>query len=248
MKVVVFGIANWDCQAQADYLKPYMEEWRNRVRFFVNDPEIFISTGTYSDPKYSPLNLPLVQNGITKTRPYSKNWNYFRNGFMTGCWNALLNMDFDVLFHIQCRNLLGTDMISNLHRFMDSTKQIMAPRFVSKSIGIDNSVDVSLMAMKPDAVRLFTSFGLRPSLSPFEQQNCETEALELFKDSWYNPYPEINTCSKRVSSFGNDGPDDMSKEEFMRLPFIAAQKHASSQDVADWCAEHTYIAKGGIMI
>jgi len=247
MKIVVFGVGNWDSQAQADFLKPSYEEWRGRVRYFCNEPEMFIATGTYSNPKEAPLNVPIIQNGITKTRPYSKNWNYFRNGFMTGCWHSILNMEFDVLFHVQCRTLLGADMMSNLHRFMDSSKQIMAPRYVSKTREIENSIEVGCMAMKSDAVRLFTSFGFRPSLSPSAQVNCETEALELFKDSWYNPYPEINSCRKRESSFGKDGEDDLSKEEFMKLPLIAAQKHASGQDVKDWCAAHPYGLKGGIL-
>lgn len=247
MKIVVYGVTNWDSQAQVDYLKPSLEEWRNRVRCFCDEPEMFMACGTYSDPKLNPLNIPLIQNGVTKTRPYSKDWNYFRNGFITGCWHSLLNMEFDVLIHVQCRTLLGADLMSNLHRFMDSNKQIMAPKYVSKTRNIENSVEVGMMAMKPDAVRLYTSFGIRPSLSPYDQINCETEALELFGNSWYNPYYEINTCRKRESSFGKDGVDDLRKEEFMKLPIIAAQKHASEQDIQDWCNAHPYKSKGGIM-
>lgn len=246
MKILVFGVANWDNQSQADFLQPYMEEWRNRVRFFLDDPEVFIATGTYSDEEFCPINVPIIQNGVTKTRPYSKDWNYFRNGFITGCWHSLLNNDFDVLFHVQCRTLLGIDMMSTLHRFMDSNKQIMAPRYVSKTKNIKNSVEVGCMAMKPDAVRTFTSFGIRPSLSPYEQINCETEALELFSSSWYNPWPTFDTCRKRESNFGKDSEDDLSKDEFMKLPVIAAQKHASGDDVKDWCKEHPYNIKGGI--
>jgi hypothetical protein len=247
MKIVAYGVGNWDNQVQAEHLKIYYEEWRNRVRAYCNEPEMFIATGTYSDPKFTPLNLPVIQNGVTKTRPYTKEWNYFRNGFITGCWHALLNLEFDVLIHVQCRTLLGVDLMGNLHRFMDSSKQIMAPRFVCIPKNIHNSVEVGLMAMKPDAVRLYTSFGLRPSISPFDQINCETEALELFSDSWYNPYPEVHTCRKRVNSFGKDSEDDLSKEEFMKLPFIAAHKHAKKEDVEDWCHAHPCKIKGGIL-
>ncbi len=246
MKILVYGVTNWDSKAQADYLKPSLEEWRNRVRYFCNDPELFMASGTYSDPTHNPLNIHLVQNGVTKTRPYCKNWNYFRNGFITGCWEALINREFDILVHVQCRTFLGTDMISNLHRFNDSNKQIMAPRYVSKTRNITNSVEIGCMAMKPDAVRLFTSFGLRPSLSPFEQKNCETETLDLFGDSWYNMYPEISTTRKRESSFGKDSDDDLSKDEFMKLPIIAAQKHASKEDIQEWCHAHPYDTKGGL--
>ena len=246
MKIIVYGVTNWDSKAQADYLCPSLEEWRNRVRYFLHDPEIFMTTGTYSDSKFNPLNIPLIQNCITKTRPYSKEWNYFRNGFITGCWHGLLNMEFDILFHVQCRTFLGVDLISDLHRFMDSNKQIMAPRYVSKTRNITNSVEVGCMAMKPDAVRLFTSFGVRPSLSPYDQVNCEKEALDLFGNSWYNNKPEISTIRKRESSFGKDMDEDISKEEFMSLPIIAAQKHASEQDIFDWCLAHPYGNNGGI--
>lgn len=247
MKVLVFGVANWDNQAQADYFKPYMEEWRNRVRYFVNEPDMFISTGTYSDPTQMDVNVPIIQNGITKTRPYSRNWNYFRNGFLVGCWNAILNYDFDILLHVQCRNLIGIDMISMLHRFNDSNKQVMAPKYISESRDIKISIDVGFLAMKPDAVRTYTTFGIRPSLSPFDQINCETEAYEIFGDSWYNPFPEINTIKKRESNFGKDGDADLSKEEFMRLPIIAAQKYANIEDVKDWCNAHPVKSKGGLV-
>jgi len=246
MKIIVFGVINWDSKVQAEYLKPSLEEWRNRVRYFCDEPEIFMASGTYSNPKYNPLNIPIIQNGITKTRPYSKNWNYFRNGFITGCWYSLLNMEFDVLIHVQCRTFLGVDLISTLHRFMDSSKQIMAPRYVSKTKNIHDSVEVSMMAMKPDAVRLYTSFGIRPSLSPYDQINCETEAFELFGNSWYNPYPEIQSIKKRESNFGKDTKKDLSKEDFMRLPIIAAQKHANEIDIRDWCEAHKYGKIGGI--
>jgi|TARA_R110002126_G_scaffold122632_2_gene264413 hypothetical protein len=247
MKVVVFGTTNWDSKAQVDYLRPSLKEWKNRVNYFCGDPEMFISSGTYSDPKLNPLSIPLVQNGVQKTRPYCKEWNYFRNGFITGCWHSLLNMEFDVLVHVQCRTLLGTDLMSMLHRFNDSVNQIMAPRYVSISRNISNSVEVGMMAMKPDAVKTFTSFGIRPSLSPYEQINCEEEALELFSTSWFNPFPAISSCRKRESGFGEDGPDDISKEEFLKLPLIAAQKHASEKDVLDWCKRHPYDIKGGLI-
>jgi hypothetical protein len=247
MKIIVFGVGNWDSKAQSDALKPSYEEWRNRVRYFCGDPEMFISTGTYSDPNFNPLNIPLVQNGITKTRPYSKNWNYFKNGFNTGCWNALINKEFDILLHVQCRTLLGEDLTTNLHNFMDSTKQIMAPRWISKTKKIKNSVEVGMMAMKPDAVRIITSFGIRPAFSPIGQLNCETEALELFSDSWYNPYQSINSIRKRDTGLGKDSEYDVPRDEFLSLPMIAAQKHASKMDVEDWCAEHPCTVKGGFM-
>lgn len=245
MKILVFGVTNWHSQHQADYLKKSLEEWRNRVRYFCGDPELFISTGTYSDPAFSPLNVELVQNGIPKTFPYSKNWNYFRNGFITGLWHSILNKKFDVLVHVQCRTFLGIDLIQPLHRFMDSSKQIMAPRYVSKTRGIDNSVEVGMMAMKPDAVRIFTTFSNRPSFSQREQPNCETEAYNLFEKEWYNPFPEINSCRKRESGIGKDSVDDLTMEEFMKLPLIAAQKHADENDIIAWCAAHPYGSKGG---
>jgi len=248
MKILVFGAGNWQNEGQADFFKTTFEEWRNRVRCFCGDPEMFISAGTYSDPKFNPIpSIPVIQNGITTTRPYSRDWNYGRNGFITGCWHSLLNKEFDVLVHVQCRTLLGEDLLTNLHRFMDSDKQIMAPKYVSKTRGIDNSVDIAMMAMKPDAVRTYTSFGIRPSLSPYDQMNSEEEAFELFGNVWYNPWPNVSSNRKRESGIGIDSDDDLSKEEFMKLPMIAAHKHASEEDIKDWCKAHPCKVNGGLL-
>ena len=249
MKVVVFGVTNWDNEIHANAVAPEIEEWRDRVRCFIKEPEIFIASGTYSDPKFNPINpIKLIQNGVTKTMPYSVGWNYFRNGFITGCWNALLNMEFDILFHIQCRNFVGIDLMTNLHRFNDSNKLVMALNYENKEHNI-KGIDVSCIAMKPDAVRMYTTFGTRPSFTIQDFTNCEQEALELFSDYWYNPYPEINTCKKRSSEFAVDSEgSDLSKEEFMRLPIIAAGKHAPREDILEWCEKHPCKKKGGIMI
>jgi len=248
MKVVVFGVGNWDNKLQSDADKLTYNEWYNRVRCFVGDPYTFIATGSYSEPKYNPLNVDLVQNGITKTNPYSRRWHYFRNGFQTGLWNSLLNLDFDILFHVQCRSLLGIDMIPYLEQFNKSSKQIMAPTSKTTTSKDDPYVEIGVMAMKPDAVRMLSTFSLRSSFCFAKDITCEQEIRDMFRGSWYNPFPEIKTIKKRFTQMGVDSEEmDMSKESFMKLPIIAAGKHASNEDIQDWCDAHPYKLKGGIL-
>ena len=175
MRIVVFGVTHWNDKKHAKEQKNQLIEWFTRVKKYVPYDNIFLSAGTYSDPSFNPLRIPMINNGIKFTNNYSVEWNYFRNGFITGIWYATLNLKYDILYHIQCRNLIGTDLFPYLQKFSKREEYMMAPQWKSsESIGIE----VSLMAMKKQAVEKYLEGGLRPSLATYGPLlNTEEEAI-----------------------------------------------------------------------
>ena len=243
MKIVVYGVVHWNDKKHAKEQKDHIVEWYQRCKKFIPLSDLFLSAGTYSDPKYNPLSIPIVNNGIKYTREYCIEWNYFRNGFMTGIWHAALNLDYDILFHVQCRNLIGDNLTSYLIDFWSREEIIMAPQWKASRFGI--CVENSFMAMKKPAVESYLAGGLRPSLATFNPVlNTEQEAFHLFNEggNWYNPFHWITSIRKRDPDKWNAGRRnsqyDVSMVDFLKLPFIATNRHCSEVEKNDWKLRH----------
>jgi len=241
-KLIVFGVTHWNSKKDVNEQKNHLIEWYTRVKKYVPYSEIFLTAGTYSDPAFNPLRIPIINNGIKYTQEYCIEWNYFRNGFMTGIWHAALNLDFDVLCHIQCRNLIGEDLTQYFEDFYKRDESIMAPQWNSSKRG--TCIEVSLMAMKKPAIEKYLAGGLRPSLSPYGPLlNTEEEAFHLFdKGEWYNPFYWIKSIRKRDPDKWNAGRKysqwDVKMEDFIKLPFVASSIHCSKEELEEWKKEH----------
>jgi len=243
MKVVVYGVVHWDSEKHAKEQRSDLIEWYTRVKKFIPCDDIFLTAGTYSNPQFNPLPIPIINNGIKYTNEYSIEWNYFRNGFMTGIWHASMNLDFDILFHVQCRNLIGEDLSPYLENFYNREEIMMAPQWKASRWGI--TVEVSLMAMKNDAVKKYVGGGLRPSLALYSPVlNTELEAFHLFNENgqWYNPFYWITSTRKRDPDKWNAGRKysqwDVPMNRFLKLPFIAINKHCSKEEADEWRKEN----------
>jgi hypothetical protein len=239
MNVLVYGVTNWDDKSHADSESKVLHEWYDRTSSFVNYNDIFLSTGTYSDPEFNPLDIPVIQNNLPKTEEYGRGWNYFRNGFVTGIWSALFRDDWDILLHNQCRILLGEDMNKHLEAFMDSPELIMAPKFSNVAC---LAVEIGFLAMKREAALRVVTQSRRPSLYHDDHAvvNCEDEIYQLFSDSWYDPF-DIRTTRKRDWNWPEESPYHLEMEEFLSLPLISASHHATSEEIDEWINKHPII-------
>ena len=243
MNIMVFGVGNWDTRSDADEQRSNYKEWHSRLCHYMGNPkEVFITPGSYSNPDYCPISdTKVVQIGIQKTKQYSSLWSYFRVGFFTGIYHALLNPGWDLLVHCQTRMLLGTDMVPHLKEFLNRPEQIMAPKWTSTN---GTQIEVALLAMKPDAVRKYATSTLRSSLiEKTEKQyslNSEHECLLMFSDEWYNPFPEVFSTRKMSVGYTGDGDRDfeLDMSTFLKLPFISGNRHCSKEDLKLWCEMH----------
>ena len=251
-RIIVFGVCNWDNKEHAESQKEHLTEWLNRVNYFINPEKVFLAAGSYSNPEYNPLpELQLVQNYWVPLGPYSPVNNYFRNGFIAGIWNALINEygNFDILFHLQCRQLIGENIETECNDFMNkSDKFILAPKWMD----YDHNqwceyVDISNIGMKPMAAKMFTSMGLRPSIGLRSNINeecyvqSEEEAALLFKNHWYNPWPMIETTRQLSWRLRPRKNRELTRDELLKLPFIATTaKNSIKEDVDEWKKTHPY--------
>lgn len=247
MKIAVFGVYHWlnepPTQEQIDYCK----DWEARIHKHIGECEIFVTTGTYSDPKFSPFskNIPIIQNGCPPTQKYSVDHNYFRNGFMTGIWHALLNIkDYDILYHVQTRVKIGDNLTSHLQEFIKLENcSVMAPRFASN---LGTLIEISCMAMKPSAVLAYATQGLRATFTPPDSNtmSCEQEAYLMFYQTWYNPWPHVIT-TRQLDPDQRGLPHPFysaftisESTEINKLPMISTGKHILDKFSQQWEQQH----------
>lgn len=251
MNILVYGVHHWGDNPLPKKELAHLKEWKERIYHYIPGAQIFIATGNYSDPQKSPhpANVKIVQNDLPFLDKYSIQVNYFRNGLTTGIWHALLNeKQWDILLHIQPRVLLGTSMLSYLETFLkNDTYQVIAP---CHHCSYGTEIEISFFGMKRAAAQKLVTAGLRQSI---EQKNtvstisCEQEALLLFKDQWYNPWPEVLTTRQLdfYSMLKHIEPTcslftELDLETFKKLPLVSCGKHALVEYIQEWREHHPY--------
>lgn len=261
MKIVVFGVTHWDNEEEflpscSNCNKGTMLiEWYNRVFNFIPNPhKVFLAAGSESNPALNPLPIDLYQIYFKKIFPYSNQNLYFRLGFMTGIWKALLDFpDFDLLIHVQCARYLGKDLTPYLKEFLQRDEQVMAFNLKSQIPEVAGEqtwevMDVGFMAMKKPAALMYAATGYRQSCDPNANVIAvEDEALLMFKDSWWNPFPEIPTIRQRDLAYetlcnesfidynvGESRFEVTDIEYFKTLPIIANGKHVTKEFLDAW--------------
>lgn len=248
MYVYVFGTVYWDCPQKAKEKSSYLTEWKRRVCEYIPDiSKLYMSSGTYSNPKDSPLpDTELIQLNIPITIKHSNDWNYWRVAFINGIFNALLSKDkVDLIIHCQTNLFLGVNLESMIKAFMRSEKIVMTVR-VNSLWG--KGLETGIMIMKPKAAIKYITQGLRSSLSTKKELNVELEAFELFKGEWFNLLPAATTIRKEiVESCEKINPENkviiergfnLSDQQFINLPFILGPKHCSLEDYNRWIQNH----------
>jgi len=248
MNILVYGVHNWDNKDQPQRHIDHCHEWYNRIQKFIpNVKKVMVATGNYCNPQYSPFpkEVQIVQNGIQKTYEYSRRYQYFRNGFVSGIWHTLLNeKDWDILFHIQGRVLIGESLEKELNSFFNSDSLVMAPKFTQY---IGSSIEISIMAMKQDAVKEYAVSPVRTSFNKYNlpDVNCEEEAYIMFNNSWYNPWKKIIT-TRQLDNFYDDNGEMidilspfaiLDKEYIKKLPFISVGKKHINYDYYNYWKE-----------
>lgn len=243
MKILVYGVSNWNNNTPSNQIDLNHEWYRRIIKHIPNVSKVLVTTGNYSDPSCTPFpkEVQIVQNNIPFTEPYSAKHNYFRNGFLTGVWYALLQPEpWDILCHIQTRVLIGCDLSNEFNTFTNNNKQVMCARLINST---GYTMEISLFAMKRQAVETYATKGYRHS---FENHNsiyiptCEEEAFKLFQSSWYNPWPTVVSTRQHDFSLLPKNTNEHTCFEIVneclyeQLPFISTGKHASQYFIEKW--------------
>ena len=246
MNILVYGVFNWDKNTLTKEYKDHCREWYDRI--IKNIPyikKVFVATGSYSDPEISPLpsTVPIIQNGVKYTIPYTNNHNYFKNGFLTGIWHCLLNeKDWDILIHVQSRVLIGDPLIKEIDTFYTRQEQIMAASLIGTA---GMSIEQSFICMKPLAAQKYCTNHQRPSFTSDDKYtlNCEEEVYWMFHNTWYNPWPHIITTRQLDHTNGQYyyymSPFSIQQlSDYKKLPFISTGYHAHPDFIQSWKDAH----------
>lgn len=267
MKILVYGTTHWDNIEEVNFKKASLEEWYKRIKKNIPQAsDIFLTSGSYSDPTLNPLPCPLYQIPFFRPFPYSQQNCFFRTGFLTGIWKALIDFaDFDILIHCQTRHFLGEDLTPYLKEFMTRKEVVMSINHTSNG-GHLKGIDVGFIAMKRAAALLYTVSGYRQTCDDNPGVLAvEEEAYMMFENMWYSPWGEIPTfkqidwpwrvsrkmkivngvLSSEINNFKEDyinsepSPFDITDiEYFKKLPFIATSFHVTDEFLNEWKKAH----------
>ena len=230
-KTQVFGVCYWENEKPA-----YLEDWYARINKFLPNQGVYLCPGCWSDPKLCPIPVPVIQYGLKKSEDYSRNWCYYYSGFMTGIYHALLNLDFELLVHVQDRTLIGIDLTDIIQEFMERDEILCAPKYTGQ-IGV--GIETGFMMMKKEAVMRYATSNMRCALSEYDQINVEDEALYMFDDDWWNPFPSIHTIREFDGTFVfKKTPFNLSQKKTINLPILAAGKHSLKREQVLWQQKH----------
>lgn len=243
--IIVYGVHNWPNREPTKEEIDYCNEWYQRVIQFVPYlKKVIVTTGNYCNIKHSPFpkEVEIVQNKIPYTEDYSNRHSYFRNGFMTGIWHALLNEnDWDILFHLQVRVLVGVPLKEEFDKFIDINKHVMSPKYTQMG---GSGIEIGIFAMKKWAVMKYATSAIRQSFVMYNDSdiNCEHEAFVMFSDTWYNPWKHILTTRQKDFFLNgreylyNSTPFCIFNENYiLQLPFISQnKKHSYERAIELW--------------
>lgn len=248
MKIVLFTIVNWDCQEEADQLKPILEDWNIRSSRYFKPSYKYIIAGSWSNPIYNPLpEITLLQSGFEKQFFPKIPINYWKCGLMCALHHFLsMSNSWDIVVYYHYCLLTSIDFTKICDTFKNSQKSMCA---INRVTPYGTVMDTGLMIMKKSAVQkwiLQSSAGFSYTKSG-TQMTTEEEAQNIFEGDIYNPFPEIismhhyQSGSHKINSEENpfNSRFDLSQEEFINNPIIFGYKHhCCENDVNEWKRKH----------
>lgn len=219
MNVSVFCTTFWDnYQERAEAKRVELLDWSQRVSKHLPDAFKFLSTGCCDDLSLNPTKLPCINSGAPKTKAYDVwNWSYFLCAFESALWFSWHNLPMaEVLigWESNCWVNRQTNIQKLLDEFEARKDLIMAPQY-------HGSPDFNFIAMKRGAIPKFQHHRRRGNLveSDKKAQLAEIEMGEIFKNDWWNPWPEVLSIRQE---YGVPPPFHcIPNDEAMRWPLVA---------------------------
>jgi hypothetical protein len=219
MNIAIFCTTFWDrspdkAKSECDNINT----WSREISKVFPNAYKFLSCGTYSDPLLNTTSLPILSSGADRAKPYDVwNWCYYLCAFDSAMWYAWHNLQrYDVIigWEYDCWINNQSEVESAMNRFMQSDLLMMAP-------GWSGNPDVNWIAIKRSGIHRFLHYRHRGNLVESEVKShlAEEELGYIYRGSWMNPWPEIETIRQECRT-------ESSKPRFddiyaMKLPMIS---------------------------
>ena len=225
MRIIAFTMSYWDNEEQARRAGELLVPWKETVDKWLKPVSAFIACGTWSEPALSPLGpeVPVINADAVKDRPYDVVWhNYslcsfgaaFHYALSHAYWDLLAILDTETLIgNVNFEKLLGEFLERpELHLNEDWHGRPGGPFQVWKREGASRWLNYRQRANfipKPEVKE-----GQEPPAEPMLQ---EYEMGVIFKDLWWNPWPEIPTMRQ---DHGEDSEKYVTPEDTLKWPFV----------------------------
>src|SRR5688500_7704629 len=130
MKILGWAMTYWNDPVSAKNQLPGplgLAAWEFRMRQLFSPIALFLSSGTWSDPRSNPLiNVPIVNAGAIYDGPYEGHYrSYPKCAFTAAMAFALNRNDWDLLVMLDVDALLGDIDLNQLLREFAQRKEIM---------------------------------------------------------------------------------------------------------------------------
>lgn len=202
--------------------------WYGRAHAHFHPKLTFLASGTYSDNEFNPLRelAPMVTAGIPYTKPYDVVWwNYSVPAFMAGLKYALTQKDWDVVVNLDVETIVNDlDFELLLLDFLDRPELFLSPDWHGRPGG-------PFLAWKPEGARRYVEGRVCRDLIEKEDGKPEPMLMEdelgvIFKDSWWNPWPQFETLRQ---DFRSEMDEEVLRWPLIRQPTEAVLKRLPGQ-------------------
>lgn len=176
-----------------------LAEWKRRMEYFFNPIDLFIASGTWSEPVFCPIPVRVVNAGAPNDKPYDYFCNHYGCcAFSAGLFYALDRNDWDYLVVLDTDALVGAVNFPELfHEFAERPQTVMAP-------GWNKGIGGPFMAWKRAGASKLAHQRLYPNISEKKRPMIwENECREIYGEDWWNPWPQHNTLDMRHDSGAN---------------------------------------------
>jgi len=130
----------------------------------------------------------------------------------------------------ECKMIIGTS--ANL----SGTQSFTNPDECIKQItGYDLFVDGGVIQSKGESTVVEIDKELKILRQGVISKN---EIMDLFHDSWFNPFTTVRTTRKRDFNWPEASPYHLEMDEFLNLPLISASHHATNEEIDAWVEKH----------
>lgn len=227
MRILGWTMEYWNDEAHSrrfDGKWNSLVEWSKRMRHFFNPVDIFVASGTWSDPRFCPINVRVVNAGAPHDKPYDYHCNHYACcAFSAALFYALDRNDWDFLVVLDTDAWVGEVNFPALFtEFSQRPQTMIAP-------GWNGGVGGPFMAWKRQGVIKAAHSRLYPNLTSKPRPVIfEMELRDMFGSDWWNPWPQHNTLDMAHDSGANPIYQDW--------PFVS---HPHDQFRAEYLAKKT---------
>lgn len=193
MRILGWTLSYWHNAEMARAKAIELSDWKRTIETVFSPFDLFIASGTWSDPEACPVSGATVVNaGLEFNHPYEGHrYHYGICAFTAAMAFACGRRDWDLLVVLDTETLIGDVNINTILKdFWNSDAIVLSPEYFGFMGG-------PMMAWKrAGALRLLHNrkvSNLRDEDQPQREMLWEHECWEIYRPGqWMNPWPKIN--------------------------------------------------------